>query len=136
MRSFLKKSIIYVWIVSILINACPVIVFASFLEKEEITNIELEKETEDSQSSLEVVGEIKEKRTLNEKHYLLEDGSIKAFIYPENIHYEENGPTVLLFVGVNGVGKTTTIGKLATKLTKEGKKVLLIAGDTFRAAAA
>ena len=74
MRSFLKKSIIYVWIVSILINACPVIVFASFLEKEEITNIELEKETEDSQSSLEVVGEIKEKRTLNEKHYLLEYG--------------------------------------------------------------
>lgn len=44
-------------------------------------------------------------------------------------------PTVYLFVGVNGVGKTTTIGKLATRLVKEGRKVLLAAGDTFRAAA-
>lgn len=43
--------------------------------------------------------------------------------------------TVLLFVGVNGVGKTTTIGKLAYQLKNEGKKVLLIAGDTFRAGA-
>lgn len=51
------------------------------------------------------------------------------------IKYSENGPTVILFVGVNGVGKTTTIGKLAYKLKKEGKKVLLIAGDTFRAGA-
>jgi fused signal recognition particle receptor len=47
----------------------------------------------------------------------------------------ESGPTVYLFVGVNGVGKTTTIGKLALRLTKQGKKVLLAAGDTFRAAA-
>lgn len=45
-------------------------------------------------------------------------------------------PSVILMVGVNGVGKTTTIGKLASKLTKEGKSVLLVAGDTFRAAAA
>lgn len=44
-------------------------------------------------------------------------------------------PTVIMVVGVNGVGKTTTIGKLAHKLKKEGKKVLLAAGDTFRAAA-
>jgi fused signal recognition particle receptor len=44
-------------------------------------------------------------------------------------------PTVVLVVGVNGVGKTTTIGKLATKLKAEGKKVVLAAGDTFRAAA-
>jgi fused signal recognition particle receptor len=44
-------------------------------------------------------------------------------------------PFVLLVLGVNGVGKTTTIGKLATKWTDEGKKVLLAAGDTFRAAA-
>ncbi|RHW39677.1 signal recognition particle-docking protein FtsY [Lysinibacillus yapensis] len=43
--------------------------------------------------------------------------------------------TVILFVGVNGVGKTTTIGKLAHRLTKEGKSVLLAAGDTFRAGA-
>ena len=44
-------------------------------------------------------------------------------------------PTVVLMVGVNGVGKTTTIGKLATRLQGEGKRVLLAAGDTFRAAA-
>jgi fused signal recognition particle receptor len=44
-------------------------------------------------------------------------------------------PTVYLFVGVNGVGKTTTIGKLATRLTSQGRKVMLAAGDTFRAAA-
>lgn len=45
-------------------------------------------------------------------------------------------PSVILVIGVNGVGKTTTIGKIATQLTTEGKKVLLVAGDTFRAAAA
>ena len=45
-------------------------------------------------------------------------------------------PFVVLVIGVNGVGKTTTIGKLATQLVKEGKKVMLVAGDTFRAAAA
>ena len=45
-------------------------------------------------------------------------------------------PSVILMVGVNGVGKTTTIGKLAAKYSAEGKKVLLAAGDTFRAAAA
>ena len=45
-------------------------------------------------------------------------------------------PSVILVIGVNGVGKTTTIGKIATQLTAEGKKVLLVAGDTFRAAAA
>ncbi len=44
-------------------------------------------------------------------------------------------PSIILMVGVNGVGKTTTIGKLAAKMTAEGKKVLLVAGDTFRAAA-
>ena len=48
----------------------------------------------------------------------------------------ETKPSVILMVGVNGVGKTTTIGKLAAAYTKEGKKVLLVAGDTFRAAAA
>ncbi len=45
-------------------------------------------------------------------------------------------PAVVLVVGVNGVGKTTTIGKIATQLVNEGKNVLLVAGDTFRAAAA
>lgn len=51
------------------------------------------------------------------------------------INYAESGPTIILFVGVNGVGKTTTIGKLAKRLKNEGKSVLMIAGDTFRAGA-
>ena len=45
-------------------------------------------------------------------------------------------PAVVLVIGVNGVGKTTTIGKIATRLVNDGKKVMLVAGDTFRAAAA
>ena len=45
-------------------------------------------------------------------------------------------PSVILVIGVNGVGKTTTIGKIATQLVKQGRNVLLVAGDTFRAAAA
>ena len=53
----------------------------------------------------------------------------------DKINMNSNGPTILLFVGVNGVGKTTTIGKLAQKYKNEGKKVMLIAGDTFRAGA-
>jgi len=53
----------------------------------------------------------------------------------DKITFNENGPTVILFVGVNGVGKTTTIGKIAHKYHNEGKKVMLIAGDTFRAGA-
>lgn len=51
------------------------------------------------------------------------------------ITFKEEGPTVLLVVGVNGVGKTTTIAKLAYRYIKQGKKVLLVAGDTFRAGA-
>ena len=51
------------------------------------------------------------------------------------INFAENGPTVILFVGVNGVGKTTTIAKIAAKLKDEGKSVMMIAGDTFRAGA-
>lgn len=47
----------------------------------------------------------------------------------------DSNPSVILFVGVNGVGKTTTIGKMASKYRKDGKKVMLIAGDTFRAGA-
>jgi fused signal recognition particle receptor len=51
------------------------------------------------------------------------------------INIQESGLTVILFVGVNGVGKTTTIGKLAHKYISEGRTVLLAAGDTFRAGA-
>ncbi|WP_066175144.1 signal recognition particle-docking protein FtsY [Bacillus marinisedimentorum] len=51
------------------------------------------------------------------------------------LNMEEGGLTVILFVGVNGVGKTTTIGKMAHNFKEEGKKVVLAAGDTFRAGA-
>ncbi|OLF66816.1 cell division protein FtsY [Levilactobacillus brevis] len=51
------------------------------------------------------------------------------------INMAETGPTVILFVGVNGVGKTTTIGKMANRYHQAGKKVLLAAADTFRAGA-
>ena len=56
-------------------------------------------------------------------------------ILTNKIKFSENGSTVILFVGVNGVGKTTTIGKLASKLKNDGKSVLMVAGDTFRAGA-
>ena len=56
-------------------------------------------------------------------------------VLSSKIEYQENGPTVILFVGVNGVGKTTTIGKIAWRMKQEGKKVLLVAADTFRAGA-
>ena len=51
------------------------------------------------------------------------------------LHIQENEMTIILVVGVNGVGKTTTIGKLAYRFVQEGKKVVLAAGDTFRAGA-
>ena len=56
-------------------------------------------------------------------------------VLSSKINYQEKGPTVILFVGVNGVGKTTTIAKIAWRMKKEGKKVLLVAADTFRAGA-
>ena len=56
-------------------------------------------------------------------------------VLSSKITYQENGPTVILFVGVNGVGKTTTIAKIAWRMKQEGKKVLLVAADTFRAGA-
>ena len=56
-------------------------------------------------------------------------------ILTTKINYNPDGLTVILFVGVNGVGKTTTIGKLANKIKNDGKKVAMVAGDTFRAGA-
>lgn len=53
----------------------------------------------------------------------------------ETLNIQENGITVILVVGVNGVGKTTSIGKLAHQLKQQGKTVMLAAGDTFRAGA-
>ena len=60
--------------------------------------------------------------------------SLKANVAGKNISNSEK-PHVIFVVGVNGVGKTTTIGKLANNFKKEGKKILLAAGDTYRAAA-
>lgn len=58
----------------------------------------------------------------------------KDGVFNEQINFQD-GLTVMLFVGVNGVGKTTSIGKLAYKYKNEGKKVMLVAADTFRAGA-
>lgn len=58
----------------------------------------------------------------------------KDDVYKEQINFQD-GLTVMLFVGVNGVGKTTSIGKLAHKYKQEGKKAMLVAADTFRAGA-
>lgn len=71
------------------------------------------------------------KRVIIEK---LVDIYEKDGVYNEQINFQD-GLTVMLFVGVNGVGKTTSIGKLAYKYKQEGKKVMLVAADTFRAGA-
>ena len=93
-------------------------------------------------TSCEIVEQLRE--NVKEKH--ITDGeeakkelkNIIAQILSKNdcrLHLETK-PTVILVIGVNGVGKTTTIGKLTSKLKNEGKKVVLAAADTFRAAAA
>ncbi len=60
---------------------------------------------------------------------------LKGELVQTDLNYDEHEVNVYLFVGVNGVGKTTTIGKLAKQLKDEGKKVMMVAGDTFRAGA-
>ncbi len=60
---------------------------------------------------------------------------IEATEQPAELVMPEEGPFVIMVVGVNGVGKTTTIGKIAAKFVRSGQSVLLVAGDTFRAAA-
>ncbi|MFH2116941.1 MAG: signal recognition particle-docking protein FtsY [Bacillota bacterium] len=60
---------------------------------------------------------------------------LKGELVQTDLNYDENEVNVYLFVGVNGVGKTTTIGKLAKQLKDDGKKVMMVAGDTFRAGA-
>ena len=60
---------------------------------------------------------------------------LKGEIVNSNLRFNKEGLSVFLFVGVNGVGKTTTIAKIAHKLKKEGKKVIIAAADTFRAGA-
>lgn len=66
---------------------------------------------------------------------LLEDQKNDEIIIEQILHRANSGPTVLMIVGVNGAGKTTTIGKLSALLASQNLKVLVAAGDTFRAAA-
>jgi fused signal recognition particle receptor len=70
------------------------------------------------------------------KKALKEEIQIRLLAHAAPLEVSSRTPFVILVIGVNGVGKTTTIGKLAAKYTGEGKRVLLAAGDTFRAAAA
>lgn len=92
-------------------------------------------------TTMEIVDELR--RQVKEKKIgdpekirnMLKD-KIAGILESEDGNFMTNFPTVLLIVGVNGVGKTTTIGKLASKYRNEGRKVLIAAGDTFRAAAA
>lgn len=95
-----------------------------------------------AQTSIEIVGRLRER--VKEKKLHEEDEVKKELhdIVAEILTCDESElkcdtkPTVILVIGVNGVGKTTTIGKLASRLKKEGKEVVLAAADTFRAAAA
>ena len=91
-------------------------------------------------TTMEIVDEIRDvaiKEKCKDKDYvvnLLKQELFETLDYAEKL--EIKSPAVIMVVGVNGVGKTTTIGKLANKFVKEGKSVTIAAGDTFRAAAA
>ena len=89
--------------------------------------------------SLKADPRVKECKTTEELQPIIVDKMfdlyLKGEIVNNNLNIQKNGLSVFLFVGVNGVGKTTTIAKIANKLKNEGKKVLLAAGDTFRAGA-
>ena len=92
------------------------------------------------QTTMEIVEEIKDvaiKEKCKDKEYvigLLKNELLETLDYADKIEFKS--PCVIMVVGVNGVGKTTTIGKLANKFVKEGKSVTIAAADTFRAAAA
>ncbi|GGI14280.1 signal recognition particle-docking protein FtsY [Gottfriedia solisilvae] len=93
-----------------------------------VEELKFEVKRKNIQDPKEVQEVISEKLVELYKGNDLDDESFELKINPD-------GLTVVLFVGVNGVGKTTSIGKIAHKLKQEGKKVLLAAGDTFRAGA-
>ena len=75
-------------------------------------------------------------KTTQEAKQALKDILVDMLCVGDPELHLDTKPSVILVIGVNGVGKTTTIGKLATQFTKQGKNVLLVAADTFRAAAA
>mgnify|MGYP002858269825 CR=1 FL=1 len=93
------------------------------------------KATEDIISSLKEKVKNEHIREAGECRQLLIDSIIEQMDVGENAYEYENRKSVLLIVGVNGAGKTTSIGKLAAQFKSDGKKVLLAAADTFRAAA-
>ncbi len=80
---------------------------------------------------------VKEKKIYKpaECKQLLIDSIKEQMNVPDDAYDFENGPTVIMMIGVNGVGKTSAVGKLAYMLKKSGKNVLICAADTFRAAA-
>ena len=90
-------------------------------------------------TAMEIVDEIRDvaiQEKCKDKEYvidLLKNELFETLDYADKIEFKS--PAVIMIVGVNGVGKTTTIGKLANKFVKEGKSVTIAAGDTFRAAA-
>ena len=92
------------------------------------------------QTTMEIVDEIREtaiKEKVKDKEYVID--LLKEQLYNTLTAvepFELSSPTIIMVVGVNGVGKTTTIGKLANNYVKEGKSVTIAAADTFRAAAA
>ena len=75
-------------------------------------------------------------KTTEEAKAALKDILVEMLSVGETVLDLSTTPSVVLVIGVNGVGKTTTIGKIANQLVSQGKKVMLVAGDTFRAAAA
>jgi len=82
--------------------------------------------------------EVKNIKNGDELREVIVEEMFKRYVHGEIIDTNldtDHDPAVLLFVGVNGVGKTTTIGKVAHLLQSEGKKVMMVAGDTFRAGA-
>lgn len=94
------------------------------------------------ETTLKIVNQLRDRVKLNNIQDPKQIKNVLSDILKENIINEKidnnlnvNDKTIILVVGVNGVGKTTTIGKLAMKFKKEGKKVLMVAADTFRAAA-
>ena len=94
------------------------------------------------ETTLKIVAQLRDKVKLNNIQDPSEIKNVLADILKENIINDKidnnlnvDDKTIILVVGVNGVGKTTTIGKLAMKYKKDGKKVLMVAADTFRAAA-
>ena len=94
------------------------------------------------ETTLKIVAQLRDKVKLNNIQDPSEIKNVLADILKENIINDKidnnlnvDDKTIILVVGVNGVGKTTTIGKLAMKFKKDGKKVLMVAADTFRAAA-